>query len=78
MNTKTGDILTESELEKYIGKFPGEERFIRSMRLAPTAQQLKRKPISSFASGRIGRNDPCPCGSGKKFKKCCLVTKNED
>ncbi|EEM6764693.1 YecA family protein, partial [Salmonella enterica subsp. enterica serovar Montevideo] len=19
-----------------------------------------------------GRNDPCPCGSGKKFKKCCL------
>ncbi|MDT1878169.1 hypothetical protein FPK46_29200, partial [Acinetobacter baumannii] len=19
----------------------------------------------------IGRNDPCPCGSGKKFKKCC-------
>jgi len=21
----------------------------------------------------IGRNDPCPCGSGKKFKKCCLV-----
>ncbi len=22
--------------------------------------------------GKIGRNDPCPCGSGKKFKKCCL------
>lgn len=22
-------------------------------------------------AGRIGRNDPCPCGSGKKFKKCC-------
>jgi uncharacterized protein YecA (UPF0149 family) len=20
----------------------------------------------------IGRNDPCPCGSGKKFKKCCI------
>ena len=20
----------------------------------------------------IGRNDPCPCGSGRKFKKCCL------
>jgi len=19
----------------------------------------------------VGRNDPCPCGSGKKFKKCC-------
>ena len=21
---------------------------------------------------RVGRNDPCPCGSGKKFKKCCV------
>ena len=21
---------------------------------------------------RVGRNDPCPCGSGKKYKKCCL------
>ncbi|MDP6468540.1 MAG: SEC-C metal-binding domain-containing protein [Pirellulaceae bacterium] len=24
-----------------------------------------------FESPRVGRNDPCPCGSGKKFKKCC-------
>lgn len=23
------------------------------------------------SSARVGRNDPCPCGSGKKFKKCC-------
>ena len=23
---------------------------------------------------KAGRNDPCPCGSGKKFKKCCLST----
>ncbi len=23
---------------------------------------------------RVGRNDPCPCGSGKKYKKCCRVT----
>jgi uncharacterized protein len=23
---------------------------------------------------RVGRNDPCPCGSGKKYKKCCLAT----
>jgi preprotein translocase subunit SecA len=21
--------------------------------------------------GAVGRNDPCPCGSGKKYKKCC-------
>jgi hypothetical protein len=24
------------------------------------------------ASPKVGRNDPCPCGSGKKYKKCCL------
>lgn len=23
-------------------------------------------------SNKVGRNDPCPCESGKKFKKCCL------
>jgi len=22
---------------------------------------------------KVGRNDPCPCGSGKKHKKCCLA-----
>lgn len=26
---------------------------------------------------RIGRNEPCPCGSKKKYKKCCLVTERE-
>ena len=22
---------------------------------------------------KIGRNEPCPCGSGKKYKKCCIL-----
>ena len=26
---------------------------------------------------KIGRNNPCPCGSGKKYKKCCLGKKGE-
>lgn len=26
----------------------------------------------------VGRNDPCPCGSGKKYKKCCLPKHNEE
>lgn len=34
--------------------------------------ELDRKPASSEAAAKIGRNDPCPCGSGKKFKRCCL------
>lgn len=29
-------------------------------------------------SGNIGRNDPCPCGSGKKYKKCCLRKDQEE
>ncbi|HBY60036.1 MAG TPA: zinc chelation protein SecC [Solibacterales bacterium] len=27
-------------------------------------------PAASSNGGKIGRNDPCPCGSGKKYKKC--------
>jgi uncharacterized protein len=26
---------------------------------------------SLFTNVKIGRNDPCPCGSGKKYKRCC-------
>lgn len=28
----------------------------------------KKKPTKVI---KVGRNDPCPCGSGKKYKKCC-------
>ncbi|MBN2332724.1 MAG: preprotein translocase subunit SecA [Deltaproteobacteria bacterium] len=30
----------------------------------------KRKPVQK-TTAKIGRNDPCPCGSGKKYKRCC-------
>lgn len=29
-------------------------------------------PFAPWGKRKIGRNDPCPCGSGKKYKKCCL------
>ena len=33
----------------------------------------KPVPVGTLrANQRVGRNDPCPCGSGKKFKRCCL------
>ena len=33
---------------------------------------LEQKKSGTVISGKkIGRNDPCPCGSGKKYKKCC-------
>jgi preprotein translocase subunit SecA len=34
-----------------------------------TKEEVKQKPIVN--KDVIGRNDPCPCGSGKKYKKCC-------
>ena len=35
--------------------------------------ELPGVPVTNPYRG-VGRNDPCPCGSGKKFKKCCLNT----
>ena len=32
---------------------------------------VKKEPVRKTAEQKIGRNDPCPCGSGKKYKKCC-------
>lgn len=32
---------------------------------------LEPKSRPAKAAPRVGRNDPCPCGSGKKYKKCC-------
>lgn len=26
---------------------------------------------------KTGRNEPCPCGSGKKYKKCCLINETQ-
>jgi SEC-C motif-containing protein len=38
--------------------------YVRPLREGPA-------PIRS-TQAKVGRNDPCPCGSGKKFKACCL------
>ena len=31
-----------------------------------------KKPVVKKAEEKVGRNDPCPCGSGKKYKNCCM------
>ena len=36
---------------------------------AAGARAAKRQPVKK--AQKPGRNDPCPCGSGKKYKKCC-------
>ena len=41
--------------------------------ITPTA-----RPTPAKAEKKVGRNDPCPCGSGKKYKKCCGANSSED
>lgn len=41
------------------------------MGFIPSEQQVKAKEIQESQGAVIGRNEPCPCGSGKKYKKCC-------
>ena len=38
---------------------------------AATQSQVKKEPVRNKAK-KVGPNDPCPCGSGKKYKKCCM------
>lgn len=43
-------------------------------RIKPEARRgyARFGPGTVFVGKEIQRNEPCPCGSGKKFKKCCL------
>jgi uncharacterized protein YchJ len=43
--------------------FPSETHVKRGVQVVHGDKELSEK---------LGRNDPCPCGSGKRFKKCCL------
>jgi uncharacterized protein YecA (UPF0149 family) len=49
----------------------------RVARMRPVIEWLNEnaealaKPVAVRSAPKVGRNEPCPCGSGKKFKKCC-------
>lgn len=53
---------------------PGALEMMRNQQDGITANSgegKKREPIRN-RNDKVGRNDPCPCGSGKKYKNCCL------
>lgn len=50
---------------------PEAQRRARRRSTRPNQLVLSRSYMNPFR--KIGRNDPCPCASGKKFKKCCLL-----
>jgi hypothetical protein len=46
------------------------------LRAEPSRRSARVSSSAPVRSGpRVGRNDPCPCGSGKKYKKCCGAAK---
>lgn len=44
----------------------------------PVRTAEKKKPVVKKAAEKVGRNDPCPCGSGKKYKNCCGGVSSND
>ncbi|MCK5807429.1 preprotein translocase subunit SecA [bacterium] len=60
------EIVTEESLDKMEQKEQKKEREVQKN----TTTQLEKEPRKREAP-KVGRNDPCPCGSGRKFKKCC-------
>ncbi len=48
------------------------DQFIALSLKTLNAARMQADPANRAAAPTVGRNDPCPCGSGKKFKKCCL------
>lgn len=50
-------------------KFMANE--LRNQRAPANVMHWAREKDKGFPSLNVSRNDPCPCGSGKKFKKCC-------
>jgi len=60
------------------------EAFLQTCRLPilelvgeKTSDTLARGTTMRRAVAKVGRNDPCPCGSGKKYKHCCIEKDNE-
>jgi preprotein translocase subunit SecA len=62
---------TIRELSKF--QLVSEERLIKRPKVRNIVTNLSDDPTAQqrVVGKKVGRNDPCPCGSGKKFKKCC-------
>ena len=61
-------VVTQEAVEKFEQKEQKKEAEVQKNTTAPT---LEKEPVKR-AAPKVGRNDPCPCGSGKKFKQCCM------
>jgi uncharacterized protein len=66
--TEVQGQLTAEMREGILEQLPATLQMIAAYWRAPSMGSLGREPLRST---KVGRNEPCPCGSGKKFKKCC-------
>jgi uncharacterized protein len=67
----TRSRITPKRREEIVEHLPATLQMIASYWRGPDSSLVWRKPIHSI---KVGRNEPCPCGSGKKYKKCCGST----
>ena len=56
---------------RLVDREEAEQQGERRMRQMTTNRDPDSEPLQPRTVEKIGRNDPCPCGSGKKYKKCC-------
>ena len=66
------DLSTEAEIENVRNAITPNVRAIHAGWLARRDEHAPPIAPARRTEPRIGRNGPCPCGSGKKYKKCCL------
>ena len=66
-----GSTWKESEAIHQDAQSAGEIAQQQQAAIEGTEVDHKPQPIRNRQQ-RVGRNDPCPCGSGKKFKNCCM------
>ncbi len=73
-NTEEQSI--EEMLKSYKKKFYDSKLFSSTTVLyaSKTFNELMELPPTKEIDKSVGRNEPCPCGSGKKYKKCCLMS----
>ena len=55
--------------------FEGDRAQRKAVARPRPVEEPRREPI--VKNNKVGRNDPCPCGSGKKYKKCCGANQGE-
>jgi preprotein translocase subunit SecA len=57
----------------HVNATTGEDEMVEATFAAPPAApspRVRRDPVDTTTWGKVGRNEPCPCGSGKKYKQC--------